>query len=471
MDSSQENDMLKSVRRASIFISIVLVIMILMTVTADASSIKNNGKFKDNPYGKSDVKPTLSGVDYYDAYIPYKQTYNDLGGYCNGGSSSGHYKATPMTNEVRNYKIGGANGFWFEFDGFDYYHKHNPGLLVSMFGANVKHEFEKDTGAIIVKDKNGNKYYVAAFMKFVVSNQGAYTSYGGIRGSLVDVILADGTCLHFVVGDAGGDGHIIGGSVTTQDGVSYTKAPLKKKQYYGIGHCQSGHMVELWGSMSGNVLSKFRQKYNASNENPIVAIRMYNAKFTDGVKRNTSKDVMHKISGINLVGGNDSSSSEGGRGENIPKESELTGMPKGYSISDYAEKIELSDGTDLSTGEKYSASIIKDNLKAEEEANFNERIRISIVFVGFLLMGYALLFLLSVVFDRTNSFLETPMVKIITAGKLRYTHEDYGGQNEISFKQGIKISLAIFVIGILIVSEGIFIMIQKLVLFILGLFR
>ena len=63
------------------------------------------------------------------------------------------------------------------------------------------------------------------------------------------------------------------------------------------------------------------------------------------------------------------------------------------------------------------------------------------------------------------------MVKIITAGKLRYTHEEYGGQNEISFKQGIKISLAIFVIGILIVSEGIFIMIQKLVLFILGLFR
>lgn len=467
MDSSQENDMLKSVRRASIFISIVLVIMILMTVTADASSIKNNGKFKDNPYGKSDVKPTLKGVDYYDCYLPYKQTFNELGGYCIGGHSSGHYKATPMSESARKSIIGGANAFLYEFNGFA---KYSQETLNNYFGGSHKQEFDPDTDLAIVKDANGNKYYVAALMKFYVNNEGAYTPYGGVRGYIFDIVLADGTCLHFTVGDTGGEGHIIGGPETNQDSVTYKKAPLKKKQYYGIGHCQTGHSFELWGKNANSYL-KLIKKYNISESNPVVAVRMYNAKVGDNPKRNVSKDVMHKISGINLVGGNDSSSSEGGRGENIPKESELTGMPKGYSISEYAEKIELSDGTDLSTGEQYSASIIRDNLKAEEEANFNERIRISIVFVGFLLMGYALLFLLSVVFDRTNSFLETPMVKIITAGKLRYTHEEYGGQNEISFKQGIKISLAIFLIGILIVSEGIFIMIQKLVLFILGLFR
>lgn len=438
-----------------------------MTVTADASSIKNNGKFKDNPYGKSDVKPTLSGVDYYDCYMPYKQTYNELGGYSVGGHSTGRYRADPMSNSIRTSHFGGKYIFLYEFDGFANYHL---GTLNDYFGKTHKREYDKDTGVCIVKDANGNKYYVAALMKFYVNNEGAYTSYAGIRGSIFDVILADGTCLHFVVGDTGGEGHILGGPETTQDGVLYKKAPLKKKQYAGLTHCYNGHSFELWGK-TANSYMKLVNKYNVSEDNPVVAVRMYNAKVGDNPKRNVSKDVMHKISGINLVGGNDSSSSEGGRGENIPKESELTGMPKGYSISDYAEKIELSDGTDLSTGEQYSASIIRDNLKAEEDANFNEKIRISIVFVGFLLMGYALLFLLSVVFDRTNSFLETPMVKIITAGKLRYTHEEYGGQNEISFKQGIKISLAIFLIGILIVSEGIFIMIQKLVLFILGLFR
>ena len=42
----------------------------------------NSGHIRTNPYGDSGLPPFLDECDYYDCYIPYKKTLEQIGGYC-----------------------------------------------------------------------------------------------------------------------------------------------------------------------------------------------------------------------------------------------------------------------------------------------------------------------------------------------------------------------------------------------------
>ena len=112
----------------------------------------------------------------------------------------------------------------------------------------------------------------------------------------------------------------------------------------------------------------------------------------------------------------------------IPKEDDLTGMPPKYEISESAKKIMLPDQDSLSIGEKYSVAMIRDDVLLSKRAMYKDAMRTGMVGVGLFLMVYAVLFMFALLFDRSQDFLESPMVQVITLGRFKYTDEQDGAR-------------------------------------------
>ena len=64
----------------------------------------------------------------------------------------------------------------------------------------------------VLVDKNGNKYYMMAIQEFFycfpgIKEDASFPKWGSQNGQLVDVILTDGTVIHFVIVDANDSAH------------------------------------------------------------------------------------------------------------------------------------------------------------------------------------------------------------------------------------------------------------------------
>lgn len=394
---------------------LVIGINLFSCVNTYAVTIDNDGKARDTPYGDSKLPTSYVDTDYYDCYMPYALTPKDIGGYANGYTFT---KSQTYTVFMKDDKLSNPFSTYFSLE-FDRSGSSKWGLPITA----------DDTKMNIVTDKNGNQYYISAIQKFYYNFGGLNDEFpswdrGTLVGQLFDVILTDGTCIHFVVGDANAVGHTNGGPSTRQD-VSYLFTKLKLPQYKNLYHAQTGNTLELWTSNT----TGFIKKYNTGNgegKNQIAYYRMYNAKIDDNPPKRASgvgKEPSYNMGNVTIsasASASDSASDGNTSNSAIVDEWELEGMPAKSTLADTQEPIELPTKDDLSISERLSLSTIEENRRLETEAKTLDTVRVGLAFIGLCILCYSTLLLLAMVFDRVNSVLEISLVGVLTLGKLRY---------------------------------------------------
>ena len=113
----------------------------------------NNGQPRSNPYGKiTTIAPSFSGVDYYDCYVPYALTNEQLGGYSIANIVDGSDTYPPMAAAIRRQRV--AN------------HPASEGSYVysGLSSYTITHESSTQCKILNAADSNGvtTKFYMTA---------------------------------------------------------------------------------------------------------------------------------------------------------------------------------------------------------------------------------------------------------------------------------------------------------------------
>lgn len=170
------------------------------------------------------------------------------------------------------------------------------------------------------------------------------------------------------------------------------------------------------------------------------------------------------------VDGADSEDKEeqGTGGESKMSEWGLTGMPKESKLSADGKEIELKDSTSLSTGENYSVQTVREGLDTLSMASAITKGRVAVCFVGVLLIFYSIFLVLATVFDKTNQFIDISMVSVLTFGRLVYSDDEVskGHEGYIQTSKIVKVCIITLIVGLFLVSGGIFLYMSKFILFI-----
>lgn len=298
----------------------------------------NNGQVRSNPYGNvSQIPPSFSNVEYYDCYIPYTLRNSDLGGYAVSNvtdTETGQVHAQ-MPDRVKNSKVVRRVTLQ-NFDNYGNIPFNGQTLLdfdqLEPYINNGTISRSTDSDNCYILSKNGVQFYQSAMSPFFfrrsvyhnTPNDGFYSWSTVNRGQLFDVILTDGTCIHFVVCDVGQMKDTIGGDPNMPGGSSVGTefATLNYSQYANIESCVSGCTLEMRGVTAGVTadtdyfIHKFAQRYglqtdykNTNNDTVNIAfVRMYHAKIQEGtftVNSNAAasgSSVSNKAYKLNLAG-------------------------------------------------------------------------------------------------------------------------------------------------------------------------
>ena len=449
---------MKSLKKSILLFFCTLLILCTYSIDAYAVTIDNDGTEKENPYGDSGIGKSFQDAEYYDCYMPYNLTPNDIGGYATGAIWAAYqqYNA-PMSESARSTKITGFINYENNLLG-------NNSTLSAAFRG-MDWSYEDSTGMSIVKDANGTQYYISAFPGFLFYNStagsGGFPSYSSAAwGTAVDMILTDGTVIHFAMGDSIAPPHSNGGIENPQYfDVIYRNAPLNMPQYKHLFQAQAGQTIEVWGKSGCN--RAFMQKYNigtGEGQNRVAIARIYNVKVSSNPTRSSgiNGDVSYSLGDV-TIGSGDSTGTDS-TGNTIVSEWELVGMAgRKSTLANEQVSIELKSRGDLSSGEAYSVATVGENLALMREANLVDTARIAVVFIGLCLVFYAVMLLVAYLFDYSNSFLEVSLVKFLTFGYLEYTDDEIAKheKGKASSKRLLFLVVILIIIGCLFVSGGV----------------
>lgn len=455
-------------------LALICVIANPVAVLADDYNLDNNGNTKKVPYGKNTSIPSsYEGLDYYDCYLPYAKKVKEIGGLCTSGltdiQNGNTHSAMPEANQ--NYFVGDYVNYQSDYS-----------QLSSCSGGTIPSgkyptQYETDTGAAMYVDDNGNKYYSFAIQRFFYEYESAYYSWSTEnRGQLVDVILTDGTVIHFVVGDANGHMDTNGYEGDTSAGTDRVCNTLNFPQYRYLFSSIAGNCIELWGRSGSN--NSFADKYNLQTSGDGVHIayyRMYNGKIMDNPERtrDAGKEGAYSLDGEMIL--TDTSpdegmvqqheegeefNAEGSAKEKLVSEEELTGME---GLSDYmkddASPISLPGVDSLSGEERRTLSSIYDNLNVSTTEKVVHYVRVGIVFVGMMMFLYIVILLVSFVFDSVNSLVDFSMLRVVTLGRLSFEDNERKGRHYVQ-RHVVLTVVALFLIGGILVSGGVYLWVQ-----------
>lgn len=440
-----------------IFYTCITLLMLCMSlfspISVQAVTLDNDGNAKDTPYGDSNLPNSFSSCDYYDCYVPYNLTPGDIGGYANGviayTYSTYNYSMTSAYPDRVNQKFANM------VNGYQPMKSTYHGFPVTT---------ESDTNLQIVTDANGGQYYMMAIQKFFYNFGGlsldtsTFPDWNNNSGQLVDVILTDGTVVHFCIVDCNAEAHTNGGPVEKKLwNVQYRFADLKLSQYANLFHAAYGNTIEISGASSGAGVQEFRNKYGMSLDgNQIAYYRMYNAKIDSAPKRSETagNGVSYNLGSVTVNSSSVATSST----STLVSEWELVGMPKRSEITSSQRSITLPSKSNLTVGESYSVSLIKDNIEIANEASAFDKARIFLVFLGLVLVTYAMLLYISMIFDRVNTFMDFSLVKVITFGKLEYSpyEKDIGdGKGRANTTKLLISATVVLIVGLFLISGSI----------------
>lgn len=445
------------------------------TIVAKANTsytIDNDGQKRDNPYGDSKLPSSFKGCEYYDVYVPYAVQLKDIGGWATSGSGA-------MSEDAKLYNVG--NQVVWENDMFNSHYSHLAhGYWTQWSGDVGTTGYESDTQLATITDSNGTVYYISATQHFFWNNDNSFYNWGiaGDRrfdssAQIFDVILTDGTVIHFTMGDANADNHTNGGTSDVHaDGYGYGKESTvmgQNTQYRNMFHAFSGNCIEIWGKDGSP--QKFKDKYGLgpTGENHIAYYRIYNAKIDDPPQpaNDTVKAVSYNI-GVSGI------SSGGNTGTNGIKfsgrlwdESEFVDMS---ALIEGGIALPTFDG--LVSKEQMAVRQWGSDIEALKEFNKYTFLRGVLMFIGIVLILYSVFLYIAFQFDVNVTFFECQLVKIMTGGKLVVSpdlqtstygtgiHNDVKG---VVHRDMIFITLTGIAIGVFIISGKAYLLISWII--------
>lgn len=461
---------------------LVLVIILCVPLSASAVDMDNDGKSKENPYGDSKLPSCYDGVEYVDCYIPYDLTCGEIGGFALSASNASYQVSTgggtAMSLVVQNSKVGTtvmreSSYSYASGQGWALVRMSNP----TGFGVHTD-----DQSINVITDANGNQYYMTAVQPFFFhhpkAGQGGFpANESGGFGEIIDVILTDGTCIHFVCFDINAAQHTNGvdNSGAGAFDYIYTNSALNYAQYNNMFSTQNGNFLEIFGD--GNQATvNFRNKYNLGSDdgqNRIAYYRMYNAYLKDSPKRadGVGTEVSFSYGNVSISGSTNGEDGDESVTFKLPREDELVGMPEKSKLMESIININTVDQDSLNPREKFMLTDIGTGIVLERSYRIVENVRTFICFIGMFLIFYSIFLILAAIFDTVNNFVDISMVSVFSMGKLTYTTgaddtEAYGVLNRSKL---IKSCIVLVCIGLLLVSGAIFTAISKLLIKLLSL--
>lgn len=425
--------------------------------------IDNDGTFREanEIYGDSGLESSFVGVEYYDCYVPYNQTCEEVGGY-----------TSSMSSYARNSHVGDFINFendMFNFSGGDYWTNWNTG---------GKEGYEADTTLATLTDDNGTVYYVAAFPYWLWRYDKSFYNWGfqgkgnpeACGGEIIDVICTDGTCIHFVVGDAKAEVHTNGGGTgASPDSVVYSNFETtnlsKHPHYANMFQAEGGEIVEIWGKWGSH--SKFWEKYNfkyvEGTGNHIAYLRMYNKKISDNPKpaSEACKSVAHKVSGGKS--GNNPNTVDIASG--LLSEEDFVSLPQ---LSEFDIALPTSEGL----GILYNSEVAnwRNDIDYNNQAKVLSYERALIMLLGIVLCIYGLLLYLAFHFDSVNNFVDIELLSILSFGRFivapdgrSSTWRSGARPQAIIHRDALIMFVLVEAVGVLITSGKIFSVISKVI--------
>lgn len=270
----------------------------------------NNGEVKTNPYGKvTQIIPSFKNIDYYDCYIPYKLTNEQLGGYKETETvdPTPGQEATypPMADQIKRMRV--AN-----YINLEERYNYPSNIQAAIDSGAIRREYSSEFHCHYI-EKNGVKFFEMAVQPFYLRRSigtGSPSSTDGYfpystenRGQIIDVILTSGKCIHFILADVNSAAHTNCGTVShneAHDGFAATNY----SQYHNIISAIAGNSIELlgegsqqWSEINDYANRKFASKYNlgtwgTNGTYDIAFYRVYNHRVQDSEELEVSKSYM-----------------------------------------------------------------------------------------------------------------------------------------------------------------------------------
>ena len=430
-------------------------------------------------YVDSGAPSSFKGAKYYDSTVPYNLTYDEVGGCSIEGTAPkpGTGGLSIMTQELRKTTIGGkvahmgSSGFTvgMKWGGGD-----RTGLEFDH--STVKYGYDDETGARILTDKNGVRYYLIAIQGYHYNSSGSYYPFTEKSlGQVVDIILTDGTVIHTVVSEHNAIEHTNGIYNGEQGESSYTEFDgtmvvdkLKMTQYKNLFQACNGCQIELmeYGA------DKFMTKYNMGSkegQNRIMYYRMYDFK-ADNPPSPASDDVKAlsykvPVDGKLIGGGTDNNDKE-------VTDLEQTGLyDETYFVkwkSDKEWSVYFPDWQNMNNSDIYDV----ENWKADLEKKNSESFLIKggrwlTMLFGIIFEVWMLFIYLAYWFDRLNNFFEYRLLELITFGRLTISPDEdsctfslstlgKGEKRTVNHKKVLEVVIIGLAFGTLIISGTFF---------------
>lgn len=460
-------------------------------VFADTVTIDNDGydRSEEALYGDSGIPSSFEAVDYIDCYIPYNLTCEDVGGYSTGYEWRVKDYCVAMPEYYKgNYMGTIINRQTDAFEGGGCYASFSNGFYGTP-------SYDPETDCNIVTDEDGTVYYLTAIQRwFYYGLPDGFPEWGTDRqtGQVFDVILTDGTVIHFIVGDSNAVYHTNGGDLNKDGTVlraraghdaQFTFSELLLEQYRHLYAVMSGGQLELWGK--AGCVNKFLTKYNigvGEGKARIAYYRMYNLNVEEetpvrsfGVPEGSS----YSLGNVNIVSGTglgSSSGSSGGLswgGNAIPDEIDLIGMDGTQTTyKENQQGMNLPTLDDLSIKDRQNVLGIANTLQILKEEESLNNMRIGVVFIGLFFLLYSIMLLLAWLFDKSNQFIEISLLGIISFGMLKFSEEDetIGKKGYMNFKKLVVTEIVCLFTGLFLISGSMYLWIIDLAIFFQSIF-
>lgn len=478
--------------------------------TKNSVGVANDGKLKSSGkecFVDSGYTSSFKDIKYYDATLPYKEKIKTIGG---------QYKH--MSKTYLDYNIGRST--MIEFYTLARYA--DASKRINMHTTYVRcfqGKYEKDTitkeGWQTITDKNGITYLLTAVQPYFFScavtktysadgsttlDNGNYIKkYKGFPaehgssdpvGQLIDVILTDGTCIHFVCCDVNADGDTNGGGLSSWDGYrDYTE--LHYKWYKNLFSAVNANCIEMLATEAGT--KAFRRNFGLESKSGgkgsvgIAYYRMYNKHLGDKIEVTSedAKKVVHNL-GKQSVGTVNKT--------NVKNNATVVSTKLAYQETDLSAYATLKEtdiqGKYLSGANKGTLGQSDISSLKEWEDNINDStilsgvlrfLRVLTQIIGILFLMWILLIYVGYWFDRLNNFVDLDAVGILTLNKLHTS--DTEEECTFSLKSAMKekkmtvnhkailgICLTGGVFGVLVVSGQVYVILGYFVNGMLALF-
>lgn len=413
-------------------------------------------------YKDSGLVSSFKNVEYYDVAIPYQLTCEEIGG-----------QSVNMSDSLKKSNVGKQIAREWSFSTC----KNKSNICYNATVGKAASTETTEEGMEVIVDGNGIRYYVMAVQGFFFANSNAenFPAFSSESfGQIIDVILTDGTCIHFIYGDSNANKHTNGGE---NGGSNY--AALNKPLYKNLFSYINANCPEIWATENSSV-SWFRDTYGLSKNVSIAYYRMYNASLGDTLEV-TSEDAKN-VSWKMAVSGSSEVAKE------INEENGAVNVGGVYSEEQLAAWTTL---TEANIQADYLDDATRDSLKQDDlsnlsnwEQNINNNkmengaialLRKFVMLLGILIIIWSVLLYLAYWFDRINNFFYIDLLNIMTFGHLHMSDteeectfkvKDLGkdGRKTVNHRAIITICLTAIAFGVLLISGWLYELIANLVL-------